>query len=213
MSEDRPSPSSVHCPLSVCQPGPFVRPLNKEGTAHNESQYWQANSNACNDRGQRRRLIRAERQPQSQGSIRWTLDGGRWTWDLKIGGQRWGDQVKRNKSSRPVAESHNDWQSKRRTDRSTILHTSTITYGTRRSSIVDRRNVVVADRWSWIGLLPRLLPLLPCIIVNQMERLWRGWRPPFKGCSRKVVKGLSTLENKLAKSGLVFGVVHCYVKQ
>jgi len=37
-----------------------------------------------------------------------TMDGGRWTWDLKIGGQRWGDQVKRNKSSRPVAESHND---------------------------------------------------------------------------------------------------------
>jgi len=89
-SEDRPSPSSVHCPLSVCQPGPFVRPLNKEGTAHNESQYWQANSNACNDRGQRRRLIRAERQPQSQGSIRWTLDGGRWTVDGGHGTSRSG---------------------------------------------------------------------------------------------------------------------------
>jgi len=91
MSEDRPSVRSSVCPyvrpsvspLSVCQPGPFVRPLNKEGTAHNESQYWQANSNACNDSGQRRRLIRAERQPQSQGFIRWTVDSGHWTVDSR----------------------------------------------------------------------------------------------------------------------------------
>lgn len=91
MSEDRSSVRSSVCPyvrpsvspLSVCQPGPFVRPLNKEGTAHNESQYWQANSNACNDSGQRRRLIRAERQPQSQGFIRWTVDSGHWTVDSR----------------------------------------------------------------------------------------------------------------------------------
>lgn len=207
MSEDRPSVRSSVCPyvrpsvgpLSVCQPGPFVRPLNKEGTAHNESQYWQANSNACNDSGQRRRLIRAERQPQSQGFIRWTVDSGHWTvdsgpWTVDMEPQRWGDQVKRNKSSRPVAESHNDWQSKRRTDRSTILHTSTITYGTRRSSIVATSSLQIAD----LGLGCCFGCCCCCCYHALLSIKWssEGVEAPPKGCTTKVVKGLPTLKQE-----------------
>lgn len=191
MSEDRPSVRSSVCPhvrpsvspLSVCQPGPFVRPLNKEGTAHNESQYWQANSNACNDSGQRRRLIRAERQPQSQGFIRWTVDSGHWTVDSRPwtvdgghGTSTMGrpSETKQIKSpGRRVAQ----WLTIE-TAHGQVNYFAYIYYNLWNSSIVDRRNVVVADRWSWIGLLLRLLLLLllPCIIVNQVEQ-WRGGGP------------------------------------